>query len=236
MTDYNYVGSELDLFEAAIRWKSYLGRRIAPYLGSVVLEVGAGFGGTTRHLCRGEHMRWVCLEPDATLADRLADSIDRGALPSCCQVLNQALDRMEPASTFDSVIYIDVLEHIEDDRGELARAATHLKPGGHLVVLSPAHSWLFTPFDEAIGHYRRYTKRGLQDVTPQGLEIVRLSYLDSVGLLASLGNRLLLKSAMPNPRQIRIWDRYMVRLSEFVDPLTGHLLGKSVLGIWRKAL
>ena len=111
-----------------------------------------------------------------------------------------------------------------------------MKPGGHLVILSPAHPFLFTPFDQAIGHYRRYTKKTLREAIPAGLEPVRLVYLDAVGLFASLGNRLVLKSAMPSPGQIALWDRVMVPMSRVVDPVLGHAFGKSVLGVWRKPL
>jgi SAM-dependent methyltransferase len=231
---FEYVGSELELFAAATRWKSYLRRRLGPYIGREVLEVGAGFGGTTKFLCRGDEARWVCLEPDATLADRLARSIAEGGLPACCRVAVGTLESLEEVPPFDTLLYIDVLEHIEDDRAELARAARRLKPGGHVVAMSPAHQWLFTPFDAAIGHYRRYTRRSIRALTPEGLEPVRVDYLDSVGLLASLGNRLVLNKAMPTARQIAAWDRYMVRLSGLVDPLFGHRLGKSVMAAWRK--
>ena len=61
------------------------------------------------------------------------------------------------------------------------------------------------------------------------LEPVRLCYLDSIGLFASLGNRLLLQSAMPKPSQIAFWDRVLVRMSRLVDPLLGYSAGKSVL-------
>src|SRR5205814_658951 len=107
-------------------------------------------------------------------------------------------------------------------------------PGGHVVVLAPANQWLYTPFDEAIGHYRRYTKKTLEALTADHLELRRLFYLDAVGLLASLGNRLLLQRAMPNPRQIAVWDRFLVRLSRLVDPLLAYSAGKSVVGVWRK--
>lgn len=65
-------------------------------------------------------------------------------------------------SRFDTILYIDVLEHIADDRAELVEAARRLNPGGYLVVLSPAHQWLFTAFDAAIGHVRRYTAKSLR--------------------------------------------------------------------------
>ena len=231
---YTYVGSELDLFAAATTWKTYVRGRVGPYLGREVLEVGAGHGGTTRVLIRPDAARWVCLEPDPALAARLAKSIAAGELPAACRVLVGTVADVEDQPPFDTILYMDVLEHIEDDRAELARAAGRLKPGGHMIVLSPAHQWLFTPFDRAIGHYRRYTRASLRAVGPPGLDLVRLIYLDSVGLLASLGNRLVLRSSMPSPGQIRLWDRAMVPLSRLFDPILGHRAGKSILAIWRK--
>jgi hypothetical protein len=231
---FTYVGSELELFAGAAVWKEYLRRRITPYLGSDVLEVGAGLGGTTRLLCRGDRRRWVCLEPDPSLSRQIEKAVGEGALPPYCSVVVGTLDQIAPAPPFDTLLYIDVLEHIEDDGGELARAAEFLTPGGHVVVLSPAHDWLFTAFDKAIGHYRRYTRPSLRAVAPKELEPVRLEYLDSVGLLASLANRLMLRQSMPTPRQIAVWDRGMVRVSRWLDPLLRYNLGKSVLGVFRR--
>ncbi|WP_074311540.1 class I SAM-dependent methyltransferase [Singulisphaera sp. GP187] len=232
--EFKYVGEELDLFAQATIWKSYVRRQVTPYLGRNVLEVGAGHGGTTRFLIHEQAERWVCLEPDPGLADRLAQSIANGTLPASCAVVVGTLDQIAEDSGFDTLLYMDVLEHIEDDHAEMARAMARLRPGGHVVVLSPAHQWLYTPFDKAIGHFRRYTRRTLRATAPQGLTLVRLAYLDSVGMLASLGNRLVLQSAMPNRRQIAFWDKFAVRLSRVIDPILGFNLGKSVLGIWRK--
>jgi SAM-dependent methyltransferase len=234
MSHIPYVGTELDLFAEATNWKKYLHSQMADSLGPAVLEVGAGFGGTTRQICRARHERWVCLEPDAELAGRISASIRDGLLPASCEAAIGTTAQLPPEPAFDTILYVDVLEHIEDDAAEVARAATLLRPGGHIVALSPAHPWLFTPFDKAIGHYRRYTKHTLACLTPShGLKLVRMVYLDSVGLLASLGNMLLLKQSMPNRKQIAVWDKLMVSLSRFADPLLARSLGKSVLGIWR---
>jgi hypothetical protein len=232
---YVYVGTELDLFATAVHWKSYIRQRIRPYLGQSVLEVGAGHGGTTRVLCRGEADRWVCLEPDHALADRLIAAVGAGELPDCCRVQLGTTADLGARDRFDTILYMDVLEHIADDRAELAGATAHLNDGGHLIVLAPAHQWLFTPFDAAIGHYRRYTRATLRAAAPEGLSLVRLIYLDSAGMFASLGNRLVLESSMPSPRQIAVWDRLMVPLSRVADPLLGYSIGKSVLGVWQKA-
>jgi SAM-dependent methyltransferase len=235
MTSFTYVGSELDLFGAARNWKAYFRDRMAPYLGRDVLEVGAGLGGTTRVLCRGTERRWVGLEPDPALAGRLADEVRSGTLPPCCEVRVGTIEGLDPSETFDTILYMDVLEHIEDDRAEVARAAAHLRPGGHLIALSPAHQWLYTPFDRAIGHHRRYTRAGFGALAPPGLERVRLDYLDSIGFFASLANRVLLRSAMPGPSQVAFWDRVLVRISRVVDPALGYSAGKSVLAVWRKS-
>jgi SAM-dependent methyltransferase len=231
---YTYVGSELELFAAARNWKSYVRRQIAPYLAGDVLEVGAGLGGTTKAYCPAGPARWVCLEPDAVLAQRLADSICSGELPARCSVEVGTLVDHPADDLFDAILYIDVLEHIEDDYAEMARAARHLRPGGVVVALSPAHQSLFSPFDRSVGHYRRYSLSTLKALAPPGLVPVRFVYLDSFGLLASLGNRLILKSGMPNARQIAFWDNVLVRLSRVVDPLLAYRLGKSVLGILRR--
>src|SRR5437763_1457253 len=163
---YIYVGSELDLFAAAVNWKSYVRRQVSPYLGRDVLEVGAGHGGTTRVLCDGRADRWVCLEPDGSLADRLLAAISAGELPDCCRMRIGTLADLDDRDQFDTILYMDVLEHIADDRAELVLAADRLRLGGSLIVLAPAHQWLFTPFDAAIGHHRRYNTHTLRAAAP----------------------------------------------------------------------
>jgi SAM-dependent methyltransferase len=230
MKNYTYIGSELELFRSATHWKDYYYSLIRPYLGRTVLEVGAGMGGTTRVLYRGSHDRWVCLEPDRLLIDQLKEETDR---LEKCEIRHGTLAHISLDESFDSILYIDVLEHIEDDRTELQQAFSYLKPGGFLVVLSPAHQWLFSPFDRSIGHYRRYTKSSLCKLLPHESPCIKMQYLDSVGLLASLSNRWL-NQAMPTARQIRFWDTWMVPLSRLLDPVLRYAIGKSILGIWKK--
>ena len=228
MTAAHYVGGELELFRAAVNWKRTLARHIRPLLGRRVLEVGAGLGATTLALCDGRAEDWLCLEPDPELAAQLRAA----TLPGCCRVRGGTIADLTDQAAFDTVLYVDVLEHIADDAAELARAGARLAPGGALVVLSPAHPWLFTAFDAAIGHHRRYTAQSLAALTPAGLAVRRLAYLDSVGLLASCANRLLLRSAMPSPAQIALWDRIMVPASRLLDPVLGYRCGRSVLAVW----
>jgi len=223
-----YAGTELELFQHARNWKAYYGGFIRPFLRGEVLEVGAGIGATTESLCDGSQDRWVCLEPDAALARRIRQ------LPPCCEVMTGTTASLPPGPLFDCILYIDVLEHIEDDRGELARAAALLRENGHLIVLAPAHQALYTPFDRAIGHHRRYNRRGLAAIMPQGLERIASYDLDSAGLFLSLGNRLLLRRSMPTLGQIELWDRRFVPISRRLDPLLRYRFGKSILEVRRK--
>jgi 2-polyprenyl-3-methyl-5-hydroxy-6-metoxy-1,4-benzoquinol methylase len=230
VTTYQYAGSELEIFEKARNWKAYLRRSMQPYLAGSVLEVGAGLGANTRQFAALQFDHWTCLEPDAALLGQIhlgEPLLDRH------EVILGDIGALDRAARFDAILYIDVLEHIQDDSGELRRASAHLNPGGALIVLSPAHPWLFTPFDRAIGHYRRYTKASLRAAAPGNLHGEKLIYLDSVGMLASLGNRLLLDSSMPTAAQIKTWDSVLVPCSRWLDPLLGGTVGKSVLGVWR---
>jgi len=231
---YKYVGNELELFIDARHWKAYFSDRVRPHLGSHVLEVGAGLGGTTAMLTPGFHGRWSCLEPDVELANKISEAVATGKLPPNCSVSVGTLATLPASERFDSILYIDVLEHIEDDSAELLRAAERLGPGGKLVVLSPAYQWLYSPFDRALGHFRRYNRRTLLSAVPAGLDSVELCYLDSVGLFASIGNRYITKAPAASPWQLHLWDRMMVPMSRLLDPLVGNSFGRSVFGVWQK--
>ncbi|MGH9632402.1 MAG: class I SAM-dependent methyltransferase [Bryobacteraceae bacterium] len=227
---FKYAGSELALFETASNWKAYWSGQIRDYVRGDVLEAGAGAGANTRLLANLAFDSWTCLEPDAALLVQIEPAPSRRHRSICGTIEN-----LDPEMRFDAILYIDVLEHIEDDRAEMKRAAERLKPAGCLIVLAPAHPFLFTPFDSAIGHFRRYTRKSLQSVIPAGLETRRLVYLDAAGMAASGANLLLLRSAMPTAAQVLTWDRLLVPVSRRIDRALGWRAGKSVLGIWQRS-
>jgi SAM-dependent methyltransferase len=231
MEPYRYAGHELDVFRHATNWKAYFASQIADDLRGDVLEVGGGLGATTQALCDGRQASWTCLEPDEALRAALARNV--AGLPLPVIVRGGTTGDLPQARAYDCVLYVDVLEHIEDDATELARAARLLRPGGRIVVLSPAHQRLFSEFDRAIGHYRRYDAGMLRRITPPGATLTTLRYLDSAGLVLSAGNRLVLRSGRPTVRQIQLWDRWFVAASRRIDPALRWRIGKSVLAVWR---
>lgn len=233
MSEFKYAGSELDLFAAVLNWKSYWSRQIRPFLTGDILEAGAGIGANTRFLDPGDSGRYVCLEPDPQLIAQL-----RRELPETRRTREVVCGTLQslPHQRFDTIVYIDVLEHIENDREELNLAASFLAPGGRIIVLSPAHQRLYTPFDAAIGHFRRYDRAMIRSISPAGLRLERLRYLDSAGLFASGANLLLLRQSMPTRAQLRFWDGWIVPCSRVLDKLFFYAIGKSIVAVWQKPL
>lgn len=230
---FHYQGDELQIFAHAKNWKKYWTSRVAPFLKNDVLEVGAGIGANTellRPLCQG---RYLCLEPDAALSAELEENLRKNNLSAECRT--GTVDSLPCEGMVDTAVYIDVLEHIENDAAELHSVARRVRAGGYVVVLSPAYQFLFSPFDQAIGHYRRYTRESLLRCTPPASSVVRIEYLDSIGGILSLGNRMFLRQSYPTLEQILFWDRRVVPVSRVADKLTGFRVGKSILAIWQIA-
>jgi len=230
----SYAGDELRLFADCVRWKRYFASALASYIGGDVLEVGAGIGGTTRILHTGSARSWTCLEPDESLARQIPAHITSTQARTVTVVAGD-LGGVPRHRRFDTILYVDVLEHIEHDAAELERAAPLLSPGGHLVVLSPAYNCLYSEFDRVIGHYRRYTKRSLRGVFPKDdLRECRVLYLDLLGMLTSLANKYVLRQDYPTKRQLAIWDTWIVPVSRVLDPLLLHMAGRTIIAVYQK--
>ena len=233
--NYQYVGLELDRFAQVVNWKAYIKSEIGHYIKGHVLEVGAGIGGITGILFNGWEKSWTCLEPDKDLFNRLTKSLDNS--PSKKSEFPKAIkgniDHPALNRKFDTILYIDVLEHIENDALEVKKAAQKLEKDGVLIVLAPAHQCLFSPYDDKVGHFRRYSKNQLIKIRPPGTRLLCLRYLDCVGSLASLGNKVILRTGIPTKNQIIMWDRLMVPLSRIFDSVFGHKIGKSIYIVWQ---
>lgn len=228
-----YAGSELAMFSKASKWKRYVVRSIRRYLKGDLLEVGAGIGSNTTMLAPFFE-RCSCLEPDSSLFLELKERISTNDLSEKCTALNSTLESSGLRhGAFDAVIYWDVLEHIEDDAHELATAAQFARRGGYVIVIAPAYELLFSAFDRAIGHFRRYNSSSLTILGASALRLVACFYLDSCGILLSLANRVLLKRTCPSRSQIAVWDRLCVPCSMCVDFLVRNSFGKTVVAVWR---
>lgn len=231
--DYHYPGEELQLFEEARQWKSYLSEKIKPFINGDVLEVGAGISETTHYLVNENVQSWICLEPDEKLLSISQEKINKGGLLSVCSTRKGTLDDLDAHEKFDTIIYIDVLEHIENDAEEFSKACGHLKQNGHIIILSPAFQFLYSPFDKAIGHYRRYDKKSLRKVVPASLKEKKLFYLESTGMLLLLLNKFIFKRNYPSGSHVKIWDWIFIPVSRLLDRIIFYSFGKTIIGVWQ---
>lgn len=228
--EYSYEGNELELFERATEWRTYWTDFVAPYLGERVLEVGAGIGSVTAKLCL-RALEWVALEPDRALAHVIVSRVQHPHV----KVINAKLERVSFRKQFDTVIYADVLEHIQDDFSELSMVSRHIKTGGHLIVLVPAHQFLFSAFDKSVGHFRRYSRTSLMSSVPATLECVEMKQIDSLGFFLQLANKMFGGNVKPNASTIRIWDGIFIPFSRSLDSLVFRFrLGKSIFAVFKK--
>lgn len=228
-----YIGGELELFQHAVNWKKYFSSFFQPHVRGAVAEVGAGMGANAPYLINPSVTSYLCIEPDQDLAAAVVDKIASKKLPAVCSVKQGFLEN-NLQNEFDTILYIDVLEHIEDDASEVRIAANALKPGGCLCILVPANPKDYTAFDKAIGHFRRYNKSSLTDIVKPPLQIEWCHYLDLFGSLASKTNKFFLKQSQPSKGQVLTWDKFIVPASKLFDKPTGYRHGKSLLLVARK--
>jgi len=226
--EYLYPGAELELFSYAINWKSYFKKHLIPYVQGRVLEVGAGIGETSKFLQNTKVSHWTYLEPDRRL---FSDLVKKNCGSKSDEFICGTTEDIKEKN-FDTILYIDVLEHIEDDLNELKFCSRLLAKNGRIIILSPAHNILFSQFDKSIGHFRRYNHKMLKNLEYKDLRLKQYIYLDSLGLFLNLCNKLILKKSIPNIKQILFWDRCIVPISKLLDPILGKKFGKTIIGIF----
>jgi 2-polyprenyl-3-methyl-5-hydroxy-6-metoxy-1,4-benzoquinol methylase len=199
-----------------------------------VIDVGAGIGSTAKVLNFKKFKRWVELEPDQTHVKKIRQDQIRGLIPEYYEVRCGMLRDIAQKEVFDTILYIDVLEHIESDSEELLLAERYLSTKGNIIILAPAHPFLFTIFDQRVGHFRRYNKKTMESISPPNLKVINLRYLDSIGMIASFLNKSFLRSDSPKPSHIKLWDRILVRTSRKFDKILSYNLGKSIVCVLQK--
>lgn len=175
------------------QYNFWLYEQIAAGLGNRVLEVGSGTGNITQFLCAGGREVYAT---DVVPSYRRELETLFATNPKVT-VGQFDLDKAVPAefqAGFDSVICLNVLEHIEDDRYALEQMNAALTPGGKLGLLVPSHRFLYGEFDRAVGHFRRYEKRELREKLQQaGFKVRELKFFSLLAMLPWFINGRLLK-------------------------------------------
>ena len=193
------LAHDLDAMAGADAYNAWIVDRARPWLRGRVLDVGAGIGTHTRRLAEAAD-EVVALEPDRRFAAML-----RAAVPAAQVIEGDANDVEGP---FDTIVCFNVLEHIADDEATLRRLRELLAPDGALLLLVPAHPFLFGPVDTAFGHERRYTKGELAaKLRRAGLEPDALRHVNPVGALGWLAQSRIRKREQLSYRGLDFYDK-----------------------------
>ncbi len=229
----DYQRQDLLALRRAPGYRSYLGDLCEPYVrGRVVLEVGAGLGDLGLELAARGAESVTLLEPGSECFQELAREVSPPV--RALKSFSQELLADEPA-TFDTVIYSNVLEHIEDDLLELRTGRDLLRAGGCLLVIAPAHGWLMSPIDRMLRHYRRYTIRSFEALVREagGLEILECRYVNKLGVAGWLVNKL--RGATHQSELLfGIFDRWVLPVSRLLDPIAPRTFGLSIVAAVRR--
>jgi SAM-dependent methyltransferase len=212
-------------------WQS---RLVVRELGQRVVEVGCGIGNFTGMLLNRELVVALDREPACVqaLCERYPGRPNLHAL--VCEPASPAfrdLTRFGP----DSIVCVNVLEHIEDDETALRAMASILVAGGVIVLLVPAFPSLYGPIDRNLGHYRRYRRQDIERLAEAaGVEVHKLHYVNSVGLFGWWVNAHLLHRQSQSDGQIAFFDRYLVPAMSALEDAVKPPFGQSLLAVLRR--
>ncbi len=226
-----YQGKELEAMSFAINYHQWIIEELAPFFGHNVVEVGAGVGDLSVMLLQTELQHLFAFEPSSNLFPSLRSRTEGLARITA---INEFFSPDHVPEAIDSVLYINVLEHIDEDRAELLTASQALQSGGCLLLFVPALSWLFSEADRSAGHFRRYHKKPLVTLVEElGFVVVKSRYFDLAGIIPWYVNFVLLNNTF-SAGSVALYDKVVVPPMRLVEKLITPPIGKNILLVARK--
>jgi SAM-dependent methyltransferase len=233
-TDFSYSGSELDAVAEATNYYRWIIDGFSPHFGSTTVEAGAGIGTVSELILGNDAVKDLLLiEPASNNVPALRS---RFAGDRRVRLHHGYLEDLAPTLRADTIIAVNVLEHVEKDIEFLRAAHAGLVPGGKLLVLVPALPAIFGSLDRAFDHYRRYTRPVLRSgLLRAGFEIDELHYLNSIGVAAWFTAGRVLGRTTLGRRQVRFYDRFVIPWLSRVENIVHPPLGQSLFVVAHKA-
>ena len=227
--DIDYEGWELSSFDLSKNFRKYQFDLIKEFISGNVAEIGPGNGIFLEYYldyCDNLDL----FEPDKNLFSKLNYRFSNFKK---INLVNNVFNIT--TNTYDVILYLDVLEHIENYEKEMLKAHNALKEGGYLIINVPAFQFLYSDFDKDVGHFKRYSKKEFINLgSKYNLKIIRSNYYDSIGFLLSFLSKMISSNYKKNfEKKIKIWNS-LIPVSRILDKIFISSFGKSLFIVIKK--
>ena len=228
-----YASNELDSLAGANNYYRGLLSYFKPHLGKRILEVGAGIGTFSSFLLDANPSQLILFEPSKNLMPRLRE---RFSLDGRVIVMEEnSVEEMTKSVEVDSVVLVNVLEHIQEDEATLARLRSLLSGTGTILLFVPALPSLYGTLDKEFGHFRRYTKHDLvRKVRRAGFEIIMARYVNLIGIVTwFLAGKVFRKRTLRS-QDVQLYDKFVIPWMSLLERHWNTPIGQSLICIGRK--
>jgi SAM-dependent methyltransferase len=233
----SYIGKDLEAMSFAPNYHGWILDEFRPYFGQHFVEVGAGTGSFSQLLLR-ERPRTLFLVEPSEMFHNLVTNLSAIRNEVNVAFHNRIFSDVPPEAFSeqpDSIFYVNVLEHIDDDRRELKLIFDTLADGGRCFVFVPALMSLYGDFDRKIGHFRRYRKREVEEkFTEAGFRIVHSKYFDIAGILPWYVKYRVFGSDSLDRESVLAYDRLAVPFLRRIELAIRVPIGKNILVVGEK--
>lgn len=234
-----YAGRDLEGMCFAENYHRWILRIFDPFLGTHLVEVGAGTGSFSELVLKRRIESLSLVEPSTEMykiLDSRINGMDTAVKVNTYNAFfTRVADRIRVNQQPDSIIYVNVMEHIEDDQLELRVAHQTLAAGGRIFIFVPALRWLYGSLDQQIGHHRRYTRPELESkCRSAGFRLIKSGYFDFAGIVPWGIKYRVLRSDKLEPRAVMLYDKFVVPAARAVETLIKPPIGKNLFVIGEK--
>jgi SAM-dependent methyltransferase len=233
------IGEEtLEALAGAHNFNKWMYDTIAPYVKGELMEIGSGIGNISAFFLDNK--------VNTTLTDLRTNYCEIlqkkfGSYPNLRGI--KKVDLVQPdfekvysdlIGKFDSIVALNVVEHIEDHELAIRNCYKLLRQGGHIIILVPAYQFLYNRFDKELGHFRRYTKKKLKNlIATQGFEIIFSTYFNSVGMAGWFVSGSVLKKKVIPSGQLKLYNK-LVPAFKVADKVVFKQMGLSTIAVGKK--
>lgn len=233
----DYSGHEnLEILSHSYNFNNWLYQEILPSLKGDILEVGSGIGTFSEKIIQDfPNSKITLTDVSDSYIKELQKKFGNDRVSVYKLDLNQKSHYEDIGyKKFNSIVAVNVLEHVENDEYALLQLYQMLRKEGVLIILVPSHKFLFNSIDEKVGHFRRYSEKDLKfKIKKTQFTIDKMFCFNMLGIIGWYINGNLAKSSSVNTTAMRILDK-LTPILKFSERVLGKKIGLSIICFLRK--